>query len=248
MLNQVTNNYTNPPLQLISRFSLRKLEAQTFAEWWCFRSTTSTPWSFRNVLGESTINSDPTSKIAFTSVLAANTTAFSTWTFTQAVQYRVSICGQTREVGVGVSSTTRFRLIWVDSNGNVIADTVSVVPQTPQNLTMSWATQFVFVPSTLLSYTVRLQQTGTATGWSAIPMASFDVNIEEITNPSDNSINFASASPSAFSFQNSLSGDVSVVLKNSAASWRIAQSGSALVFQKESTPGSGVWVTKSSLN
>lgn len=110
---------------------------------------------------------------------------------------------------------------------------------------MVFTLDFEFISGLNHAYTFVISPA--AAVYSVYAFASFNLFIEEIvSNPLD-TYYFNSLSQQSFKFENQQSGSVSINLKNTSSSWRINLNGTALEFQKESLPGSNVWITKSQL-
>ena len=90
---------------------------------------------------------------------------------------------------------------------------------------------------------------GTGTANQGLQVRSFGLDITEVVESSTDTFNFNSVSTTPLTVQNISSGNSAVVLKNNANSWRLRTDVSgALLFEKESAPGSGTWVQKGAIN
>lgn len=88
---------------------------------------------------------------------------------------------------------------------------------------------FEFIPVVGHAYTFSLTQS--AIQITTFTMGQFDLTIEEVPQITDGFYYRDSGSPSGLTIQNLSSGSALMGLRNSTASWRIIQNGTALEFQ-----------------
>lgn len=140
------------------------------------------------------------------------------------------------------SSTHRLLFFDITANQN-ICDSSSVTNGSLQQPT--WNLDFEFTPIVGNAYTFAISPSAVVISTYAINQ--FSLTIEEVPQITDGVYYRDSLSESGLTVQNLQNGNSFVGIKNTAASWRIVQNGGALEFQKETTPGSNIWVTKSTL-
>ena len=136
-------------------------------------------------------------------------------------------------------------MVFFDITSNTTLHDTLTQNTTTQNTSMIFNMSFVFTPTIGNSYTFVIAPS--VQNFSVYPIQEFDLFIEEVLNPTQDTYYFNSLSQQSFKFENQQSGSVSINLKNTSSSWRINLNGTALEFQKESLPGSNIWITKSQL-
>lgn len=91
VVNDVTTNYTNPPLTQVSRFYMNKPANNTNATVNLFFNSTSPVYYLRVTSGVMNYINDPASKMSFVEAPVSPATAYSYWQFNSAIKYRVRL-------------------------------------------------------------------------------------------------------------------------------------------------------------
>ena len=195
--------------------------------------------------GEADYVNDPTGKITFTLATGvASTHAY--WQFNQAIQYRCRFHIQTR--GMGSTGTVQNWMVFRDNLGTIIHDVVCNNAASGQLLSLTWPMEFLFIPDPSRSYFLQIEPSTPVQPFGIYFISNCDLFIEEVTNPTPNLYYTNSATPSGLTVQNLNTGSALVGVRDASTSWWIRTSGTSLVFERESAPGSGVWSVRSTIN
>lgn len=140
-------------------------------------------------------------------------------------------------------------MVFRDNLGTIIHDVVCNNAASGQLLSLTWPMEFLFIPDPSRSYFLQIEPSTPVQPFGIYFISSCDLFMEEVTNPTPNLYYTNTATPSGLTVQNlDASGSSLVGIRDASTSWRIRTSGTSLVFERESAPGSGVWSVRSMIN